>query len=134
MDASYDIAFPHPRHCPTKAEIISSKASIKSLEREIEILRKRIKELQNRIQPLQRRKDNHASYISPLRCLPSEILSYVIQLCLDNGVEIAVLTQICGTIRDLVNGLSPIWSRIGLGDPESYPHFIGVCHLPTKYF
>jgi hypothetical protein len=55
------------------------------------------------------------SYISPLRRLPREIINNLVHICLDEGVELTVMTQICGTIRDIVHGMPDIWSRIILG-------------------
>ncbi|PVG01785.1 hypothetical protein CPB86DRAFT_58080 [Serendipita vermifera] len=129
MDSLYDIPFPHPRHSPTKAEILSSKTSIGSLEPEIESIQQKIKELQARLQPLQRKRNNHASYISPLRRLPPEILSSIIQICLVNGASLLTLTQICGTIRDVVHGMTTIWSKIALTERDPYGYY--VC-LPDR--
>lgn len=124
MDSLYDIPFPHPRHSPTKAEILSSKTSIGSLEPEIESIQQKIKELQARLQPLQRKRNNHASYISPLRRLPPEILSSIIQICLVNGASLLTLTQICGTIRDVVHGMTTIWSKIALTERDPYGYYV----------
>jgi hypothetical protein len=144
MNDSESLPFPHPRHCPTVAEISFSKKLTQDLDREIaeieeEIsdIQKRLQLLQGRIKPLQRKRDNHASYISPFRRLPTEIIRIIVHMCLGGGVKLGVMTQICGTIRDIVTGMSDIWSRITL-DPESWDEYdrmvcfslkIAICNL-----
>jgi hypothetical protein len=120
MAASYDLPFPHPRHCPTKSEVLFSKELINSLDEEIQNVQKRLKELEIRLQHLQRTKANHLSYISPFRCLPPEIIGCIVQVFVINWVELFTLTQICGTTREIVTGLSPIWSKIELCGAEAY--------------
>jgi hypothetical protein len=126
MDASYDIPFPHPRHCPTRFEALSSKVLIDSLDKEIESLQRKVDELQVQLGALRRRRDNHASYLSPFRCLPSEVLGYIVQLCLQYLVEPATLMQTCGTIREVVTGLGLIWSKIALCETEAYEYTSSV--------
>jgi hypothetical protein len=110
------LPFPHPRHCPTSAEVLFHKNIICDLDREIDAITERVIALQARIQILQKRRENRLSYISPLRRLPLEIIYNIIHICLDVDVKITVMTQICGTLRDIVHGMSDIWSRIVLDD------------------
>jgi hypothetical protein len=97
----------HPRHCPTEEEVLSGRISVKNLDY-------RIQALQKQLGLLQRQRENTASYISPFRCLPVEILEIITRICLDNGVPITTMTQICGRLRDVVTGMAVIWSKIRL--------------------
>jgi hypothetical protein len=121
------LPFPHPRNCPSRAKVLLHKDAIKSLEQDIidienEINRLEqdvvntgeIARLQTRLQDLRQRKTNHASYISPLRRLPPEILGEIVYMGLYNGVKLSTLTQICGTLREVVLGMSALWNRITL--------------------
>jgi hypothetical protein len=87
---------------------------IKDLERSIKKIQNEMNELQLRIQTLKQRRDNYISYIAPLRRLPPEILSNIIMYCLDKRVELTVLTQSCGVVRDTVVGMTTIWRSIHL--------------------
>ncbi|PVG01789.1 hypothetical protein CPB86DRAFT_58159 [Serendipita vermifera] len=120
MDSLDYLSLPHPRHCPTPAEIALSKGMIKDIEKEMESLKSEGQGLQNRLELLQQRRENHASYISGLRRLPMEILEDIIRICLDNHVQIATITQICGTIREVAHEMSSIWSRLRLDPLFSY--------------
>jgi hypothetical protein len=104
--------FPHPRHCPTPAEVSSNKTIIHELDREIDEVTEQINILQKQLHLLRKRRENHASYISPLRCLPPEIIEEIIRVSIKEGAQITVLTEICGTIRDIAIGMSDIWSRL----------------------
>ncbi|PVG01784.1 hypothetical protein CPB86DRAFT_58065 [Serendipita vermifera] len=115
MESSYDLPFPHPRHHPTNSELFSSRSLVNSLDQEIGNLRQKIEELQARIQHLQHKRENHASYISHLRCLPPEILCSIVQIAVEGGVRLLTLRQICGTIRYVVNGMTTVWSKVALG-------------------
>jgi hypothetical protein len=94
------LSYPHPRCCPTQGEIQSIKTQVNKLDECISDLQSQIKQLQARLTSLQRKRDNCASYISPLRHLPLDILTGPLQICLDNGVKRGILASICGTIRD----------------------------------
>lgn len=118
------LSFPHPRRCPTVAEVTFSKNLVYNLDQEIDeilkevnVLQNQLQLLQDRLQPLEKRRDNHASYISSFRRLPVEIIEIIVHICLKGGVELVVMTQICGSIRDIVNGMSDIWSSVSL-DPD----------------
>jgi hypothetical protein len=112
MANSTPLPFPHPRDCPTQAEILFHKNEIKILEEDIYNLENEINKLQARLQHLQQKKANHCSYISPLRRLPPELMSEIVHICLANKVQLTTLTQICGTIRDIVVGMSALWKYI----------------------
>jgi hypothetical protein len=126
MDNLDNFSVTHPRQCPTIAEASYTRVSIKHLDH-------RIKELQNQLELLQRQRGNLTSFISPFRCLPVEILQTIAQLCLDGGVSVTVMTQICGRLRDVVTGMTTPWGNIYLSPKRgSYPHrpelFLEVCY------
>jgi hypothetical protein len=104
--------FPRLRSYPTPAEVLFHKNAIKSLEQDISNIEGEISKLQTRLRYLQQKKANHASYISPLRRLPPEILSEIVYLSLYNGIKLTTLTQICGAFRDVVVGMSDLWNEI----------------------
>jgi hypothetical protein len=121
------VPFPHPRNCPRGAEVLLHKDIIKILEQDIINIEneitglkqdvadtREVTRLQTRLQDLRQRKTNHASYISPLRRLPPEILGEIVYMGLYNGVKLSTLTQICGTLREVVLGMSALWNRITL--------------------
>ncbi|PVG01796.1 hypothetical protein CPB86DRAFT_58198 [Serendipita vermifera] len=108
MNASFDLPIPHPRSCPTADEVLLYKGRITSINEQID-------ETQNQVLELERKRSNYASYISPLRCLPTEILGQIIHLCLNHGVDLATLIQICGTVRDVAIRMTKIWNRIRVG-------------------
>jgi hypothetical protein len=104
--------FPRLGNYPTQAEVLFHKNAIKSLEQDISNIEDEISKLHARLRCLQQKKANHASYISPLRRLPPEILSEIIYICLYNEVKLTTLTQICGAFRDVVVGMSNLWNEI----------------------
>ncbi|PVG01797.1 hypothetical protein CPB86DRAFT_58218 [Serendipita vermifera] len=107
----HDLPFPHPRHCPTPAEAISHKEVIARLERAIQAAQG-MDELEDHLQHLQKVKTNHVSYISPLRRLPAELLREIVYLCIQDDVKVTTLTQVCGTLRDVVIRLPSLWNKI----------------------
>jgi hypothetical protein len=127
-DSDY-LSFPHPRHRPTHTEIILSRKWIERIEEEIEFIDKEQQGLRIQLQLLQQRRENHLSYISPLRCLPMEILEDIFRLCLDEYVRITTLTQVCGSLRNLVHGMSSLWSRLKLDPYSSYRYHPWVCRI-----
>jgi hypothetical protein len=124
MASDDTLPFPHPRSCPAKAEITLHKYVIKSLEQDIIVLENEISKLQTRLRHIQQQKDNRASYISPFRRLPSEILSEIVYVCLYYGIKLTTLTQTCGTLRDIVVGMPPLWSEILLLSAHHKPRHI----------
>jgi hypothetical protein len=126
MMASDDtLPFPHPRSCPLQAEILLHKSTIRSLEQDIINVESEISKLQTRLRHLRQQKDNRASYISPFRCLPPELLSEIIYVCLYDGVKLTTLAQVCGTLRDVVVGMSTLWNDILL---------LPIHHIPGHDF
>jgi hypothetical protein len=112
MASDETFPFPHPRHRPTRTEVLFHKNVIRKLEEEINTVGKEIINLYARLQHLQQKMVNHVSYVAPLRRLPPEILSGIVHECLDNGVKLATLTQVCGTFRDVVIGMPTLWNNI----------------------
>ncbi|PVG01788.1 hypothetical protein CPB86DRAFT_58133 [Serendipita vermifera] len=123
-DDSYDLPFPHPRYHPARDEVLSSRKRIKNLDHDIAKLQNEINIPLYQLQFLQRGRRNHASYISPLRCLPADIIREIFSICLDVKVKLATLMQICGTFRDIVTGMSTIWRRIHLARKGRYKYTI----------
>jgi hypothetical protein len=112
MDNLDNLPFPHPRHRPTAKGVDSGKSLLADINSEIEWARDKAQVSLHDLEVLRRRRSNIASYISPFRCLPVEILGNIIQLCLEDDVKLGQLIQICGTIRDIVIGMHSIWSKI----------------------
>jgi hypothetical protein len=131
MDNS--LPYPHPRHCPTRSEVVSHKKLIEGLERDIESTQNEIVQLQARLQHLQTAKANHASYIAPLRRLPVELLSEIIDICIQDGVSRTTLIQICGTLREVVIGSSSFWNDILLESVHGYSEFYNKEDYPVCY-
>jgi hypothetical protein len=109
-----NLPFPHPRQLPSGDDIRRSKSIIEQLDRNIEDLEQDIRRLQIRLQEVQQKRTNHASYISSLRRLPVEILTEIINMCLQNDVEITVVAGICSRLREVVLGMAGIWSDISI--------------------
>jgi hypothetical protein len=111
----FNLPMPHPRHAPsTITEIQTCKSVVDDLERSIKRMRAEINKMELQIKLLQQRRDNYISYIAPLRRLPLEILSIIIMLCLDDDVDLSVLTQSCGVLRNAVLETSTIWRSVRL--------------------
>ncbi|PVG01805.1 hypothetical protein CPB86DRAFT_58285 [Serendipita vermifera] len=132
------LPFPHPRHSPTQTEVLLHKSLLEGLEKDIESTQKQINRLQSRLQHLEHTKANYLSYISPLRRLPVDVLSEIVHFCIQSGIEITLLTQICGSLRDVVIGSSTLWKNIFLGPKHSYlrtvyRQFHPVRHLSLIY-
>jgi hypothetical protein len=102
---SSELPFPHPRQRASADEIRYSKNAIAKLDKDIE-------DLEAKLQDLRRKRANYESYIAPIRRMPAEILSEIIHFCLQNGIRLSVMTQICGYFRDVILGMTSIWSNI----------------------
>jgi hypothetical protein len=109
-----NLPFPHPRELPTGNDIRHSKKIIEQLDRKIEDLEQTIGRLQVQLQEVQRKRTNYASYISPLRRLPTEILSEIITIYVEDGEDILDVAGICSRLREVVLGMTAIWSDIKL--------------------
>jgi hypothetical protein len=105
-----NLPFPHPRQFPTMSEIQCSRSIIETLDQDIEDLEQKIGRLQRRLQEVQQQRANYASYISPLRRLPTEILSKIVSLCINYGEDIIKMTRICTRLREVVHGMPGIWN------------------------
>ncbi|PVF95798.1 hypothetical protein CPB86DRAFT_787703 [Serendipita vermifera] len=112
------LPYPHPRPCPTLAESLQARNRINEIDEDIKGLQIQVRKLQTRIISLRRQRDNHVSYIAPFRCLPTEILIEIIQICLENDVKRNTLMRICGTVRDIVVGAPTFWNTIALCGPH----------------
>jgi hypothetical protein len=117
-----NLPLPHPRQLPSGDDIRRSKSIIEQLDRNIEDLEQDIRQLQTRLQEVQHKRTNYASYISPLRRLPAEILSDIILKCLQNDMDITVMASISSRLREVALGMAGIWSNISLrGANHSIP-------------
>jgi hypothetical protein len=117
-----NLPIPHPRQLPSGDAIRHSKSIIEQLDQNIEDLGRDIEQLQKRLQEVQQKRANYVSYISPLRRLPTEILSEIIGICIQNNVDITIMAGICSRLREVVLGMAGIWSNISLHD-VGHPHF-----------
>jgi hypothetical protein len=117
-----DLPSPHPRRRPSPEEILTSKNEIKTLENSIDILERRIMSLQEELQSIRRKKENHESFIAPLKRLPAELVGAIIETCIHDEISIFTLSQICGSVRDIVVGMPSIWSHIRIV-PRYRPFF-----------
>jgi hypothetical protein len=95
------------RQPPTEDDIRHSKSIIERLDRDI-------RQLQTQLQEVQQKRANHPSYISPLRRLPTEILNEILKICLEDGENVLKIAGICSRLRDVVLGMTGIWSNITL--------------------
>ncbi|CAG8700103.1 4243_t:CDS:2, partial [Acaulospora colombiana] len=112
------LPFPHPRQFPSEDDIRQTKLIIGQLDRKIEDLENDIKKLQTQLQQVQRKRTNYASYISPLRRLPTELLSMIIKIYLKEFGEITTIASVCSRLREVVLGMAGFWSNISLRDIE----------------
>jgi hypothetical protein len=117
-----DLPSPHPRRRPSPDEVLTSKNEIKNLENNINIIERRIMNLQEELQNLRRKKENHESFIAPLKRLPAELVGAIIETCIHDEISINTLSQICGSVRDIVVGMPSIWSHIRIV-PRYRPFF-----------
>jgi hypothetical protein len=117
-----DLPSPYPRRRPSPEEILTSKNEIKILENSIDILERRITSLQEELQNLRRKKKNHESFIAPLKRLPVELIGAIIETCIRDEISITTLSQICGSVRDIVVGMPSVWSHIRIV-PRYRPFF-----------
>ncbi|PVG01769.1 hypothetical protein CPB86DRAFT_57831 [Serendipita vermifera] len=104
----------HPRQFPSEDNVRRTKLIMEKLDRKIEDLEGKIKKLQTQLQQLQQEKANHASYISPLKRLPTELLSEIIGIYIKQGGEITTAAGVCSRLRQVVLGMAGIWSKISL--------------------
>ncbi|PVF94872.1 hypothetical protein CPB86DRAFT_876103 [Serendipita vermifera] len=125
MESILDLPFPHSRKLPSNTEVRQCKAAISVLDQGIEEIRMQVQKLEKQIEDLDRKRANYASYISPFRRLPVEILSEIFTLCLHNGTRISTLTSIHGGLRGVILGMPLLWRRIHLEDesPFNRPSF-----------
>jgi hypothetical protein len=122
MNSVTDLAnlpFPHPRELPTGDDVRHSKAIIEQLDRSIEDLEQSIICLQRQLQEVRQKRANYVSYISPLRRLPTEILSEIIGMRIDDGEDTLTIAGICSRLREVALGMTAIWSNITLRPTRS---------------
>ncbi|PVF90897.1 hypothetical protein CPB86DRAFT_659800, partial [Serendipita vermifera] len=93
------------RLLPTTEKIQDSRHVIERIDEEIT-------KLEAQLQALRLKRELYASYISPLRRLPTEILTNIVDLALKDGSSVTVLTQVCSRLRYIVLGTPRFWSSI----------------------
>jgi hypothetical protein len=108
------ISFPHPRRLPTDDEVEHCTFVAEYLDAEIDKIKLEISRLQKQIDVLKEKRLNHLSFISPIRCLPPELISEICLASVKVGISPLILNQICGRFREIVNSTSELWSRIHL--------------------
>jgi hypothetical protein len=114
VTSNMEIPVPHLRRLPTDDEVNHCRLVVKGLDEEIW-------RFQKQLHALKERRLNHLSFISPIRCLPPELISEICLACVKVGVSPMTLNQVCGRFREIVNSTSELWSRIRLMDDASNP-------------
>jgi hypothetical protein len=95
------------RLAPSTEEILCRQSVLDQINQEIA-------SLERKIEDIQRRKAIYMSYTAPFRCLPTEILSEIATIYLEDYGNITTITQICSRMRDIVFGMVAVWRRIRL--------------------
>lgn len=93
------------RLLPTTEEVEHSNYIIRGIDEDIN-------KLETQLQALRRKRDLYASYISPFRRLPTEILICIMGLALKKDVSLTTLTQICSRLRYIALETTKFWSNI----------------------
>jgi uncharacterized small protein (DUF1192 family) len=108
-----------PNQISTVKEGSPSKAAIDELDQEIAALKSEVSKLQAKLHDLEQKRASYAYQISPLRRIPTEILSEIIRLCLDDGEDIIKIAGVCGRLREVALGMTEVWSKITLQPVKS---------------
>jgi hypothetical protein len=115
-----ELPIPHPSSLPSAEDVRFNKFIINHLDQEIDALKGRIYVLNLQLRNLQEKRANHASYIAPLRRLPNETLRDIVEICWEDGMDMAILLQTSARIRQVVLGFSKAWSKIRISDKRSH--------------
>jgi hypothetical protein len=102
------------RLLPTADEVHYGEQVIGAIDQEI------IK-LELQIQDLRRKKGVYASWMSPFRRLPTEILREILGMALKEGEKPTTITRICSRLRYIAFGISQFWNEIRLREPLFVP-------------
>jgi hypothetical protein len=121
-----NLPYPHPRQLPNEDDIRYGKTVIGQLDRSIEDIKQNIRRLQTQLQEVQQKRANHLSYLAPLRCLPTEILSEIVTIYLEDGEDILAVAGICSRLREVVLGMTAVWSHITLRRQGHYGSYSKV--------
>jgi hypothetical protein len=119
------ISTPHPRRLPTEEEVEHCLSVVQDLDEGILQIRESIEDLQIQLKALEDTRRNHLSFVTPIRCLPPELISEICKTCVEMGVSPLVLNQVCGRFRDIINDTSEFWSRIHVTDGKEVPYRLG---------
>jgi hypothetical protein len=123
-----ELSTPHPRRVPTTIEIQHCVTTVGNLNAEIGDLQDQSEKVQRRLRTLERQRLNHLSFMSPLRCLPPEIIIEVCKACIDAGITPFLLSRICGRFCDVILNAKVLWSHIHvlrrapLSTSRAYPY------------
>ncbi|PVG01739.1 hypothetical protein CPB86DRAFT_870821 [Serendipita vermifera] len=112
-----ELSIPHPRHRASVEEIRHAKSIIMHLGTTIENLEVKIKDMNSVLHQLQQKKANYKSYIAPFRQLPDEVLREIVLHCLHLRIPLRTLLHVCGPLRDVILGMTSVWSDISLEAP-----------------
>jgi hypothetical protein len=111
---SASLILPEPSRLSTVKESLPRKTTIDELDQEIAVLKSEVSKLQAKLHDLEQKRASYAYQISPLRRIPTEIISEVIHLCVCDGEDIIKLAGVCGRLREAALGMTGVWSKITL--------------------
>jgi hypothetical protein len=105
---------PHPRRLPTASEIQENQSKIYELDAKIADLKEQLEKLE---------KDRYirASFISPFRRLPVEILCEIVVHALKRGQSPISLSNVCASMRAAVIGMKRLWTTISFAPGLPFP-------------
>jgi hypothetical protein len=112
-----------PSQQSTVKESLPGKTTIDQLDQEIAVLKSEVSKLQAKLHDLELQRANYAYQISPLRRIPTEILSEIICLCLYDGEDIIKMAGICSRLREVALGMTTVWSKITLQTVEPIKNY-----------
>ncbi|PVG01779.1 hypothetical protein CPB86DRAFT_57977 [Serendipita vermifera] len=115
-----ELSIPHPSSLPSAEETHFSKSVISQLDHEIQVVQSKLMMLRIQLRTLQQKRANHASYIAPLRRVPTEVLREIVEICWEEGVNISILLKVSSRFRQTVIGLSVVWRKIRLAKIRSW--------------
>ncbi|PVF92326.1 hypothetical protein CPB86DRAFT_195716 [Serendipita vermifera] len=114
MSALTNLPSSHPNHPSTVEEFRHGMAIIDKIDQDIETLENEIKNIRTKIYYLKLARANYAFQICPLRRLPIEILTEIVRLCIAQKDDIITIAGVCSRLREIVLGMTAIWSKISL--------------------
>jgi hypothetical protein len=116
---------PHPRRVPTDEELKHCFSVVEDTDRQIAQIKEGIEDLQMQLKTLTATRMNLLSFISPIKRLPPELIGEICETCVKAGISPLVLGQVCGRLREIVNGTSELWSHIHVTDGSRWSDYWG---------